>query len=266
MSTLYRYFILFRLFVKIGLMRQMAYRSNFLMMITGKVIRMALLFSFFQAIFMKVSRIGDWDFDRVLLLFATFHLVDYVMSITFQRNLAFRLPRLIQMGDLDARMILPVNLLFIVSLEDVDMIDFFSFIPSLAFLGFVLYRLDFAFSWVQFSLYLLLVFNALAFLFAVVLIIAAISFWTTQSLGMARVFDNLLRICRYPLDIFEGFWRVVFIYILPLVLIAQLPSQSLLKVLNPLTVFEALAISGIFLTVALWFWKTGLRNYMSASS
>jgi ABC-2 type transport system permease protein len=163
-------------------------------------------------------------------------------------------------------MILPINLLFISPFEEIDLMDFFSFLPSLGFLGYVLYRLGFAFSWTQFLTYIVLLVNALVFLFAVVLIIATISFWTTQSYGLARIFDNLLKIGRYPLDIFEGLWKVVFIYFLPLVLIAQMPSQVLLQTLSSGFVLFAFAVTGVFLILALGFWRVGLRNYLSAST
>jgi len=261
-----RYFKLFCFLIKIGLMREMTYRPNFFLMIAGKVIRTGLLFFFFQAIFLKVDRIGQWTFEHVLLLFATFHIVDYIMSITFQRNLAFHLPQRIQTGELDSRIGMPVNLLFIASFEEIDLMDFFSFLPSLGFLGYVLYRLEFAFSWAQVAAYVVLLVNALVFLFAMVLIIATISFWTTQSYGLAMIFDNLLKIGRYPLDIFQGFWKVVFIYFLPLVLIAQLPSQALLRTLSPWFVLFAFSVTGTLLMFALNFWRIGLRNYLSAST
>ena len=266
MRVIIRYAKLLALFIKIGLLRQMAYRFHFFMMVIGKIIRIGLLFLFFQAIFLKVDRIGEWKYNEVLLLFATFHLVDYIMSITFQRNLAFHLPNRIRMGELDARMILPVNLLFMVSLEDIDMMDFFSFLPSLCFLGYVLYQLDCSVTLTQIFSYMLLLVNALIFLFGVVLIIATVSFWSTQSYGLSRIFDNLLRVCRYPLDIFEGFWKAVFIYFLPLVLVAQLPSQALLNILKPEALIFAFVFSGLFLGAALVFWKFGLKNYMSAST
>jgi ABC-2 type transport system permease protein len=173
---------------------------------------------------------------------------------------------MIQTGDLDSRMILPINPLFISSFEQLDIIDFFSFLPSLGFLGYVLYRLQLSFSLAQVFAYVALLLNALIFLFAVVLIIATISFWTTQAFGLARIFDNLLKIGRYPLDIFEGFLKTVFVYFLPLVLIAQIPSQALLKTLSVGYVVFAFGVTGVFLTFALSFWKIGLRNYLSASS
>lgn len=261
-----RYFKLFWFLVKIGLMRQMAYRPHFILMIAGKVIRIGLLFFFFQAIFFKVNRIGQWTFDQVLLLFATFHIVDYMMSITFHRNLAFHLPRNIQTGELDSRIVIPVNLLFLASLEELDLMDFFSFLPSLGFIFYVFYRLRFAFSWVQVGTYIVLLVNALVFLFAMILIIATISFWTTQSYGLAKIFDNLSKIGRYPLDIFEGFWKVIFVYFLPLVLIAQIPSQVLLQALSLKFVLFALSATTIFFIFALNFWKVGLRSYLSAST
>lgn len=263
---MHRYLMLFGLFLKIGLMRQMAYRPHFFMMVLGKIIRIGLLFFFFQAIFFQVDRIGQWTFDQVLLLFATFHVVDFLMSITFQRNLSFSFPRRVQTGELDSRLVLPVNHLFIASFEDIDLMDFFSFIPTLAFLGYVLYRLEYAFTWAQAIAYVALVINALAFLYALSLIIATISFWTTQSYGMARIFDNLLKIGRYPLDIFQGFWKIVFIYFLPLVLIAQIPTQALLQTLSLKFIFFAFCVSGVSLILALGFWRIGLRNYLSASS
>ncbi len=261
-----RYVLLLTIFIKIGVMRQMAYRPQFLFMIAGKVIRMALLFLFFQAVFLKVDRIGSWTYNQILLLFATFHLVDYLMSITFHRNLAFHLPQLIRTGELDSRRLMPVNLLFLLSFETIDLIDFVSFLPSAGFLGYVLYRFDFAFSWGQVISYMLLLINALFFLFSVVLIIATISFWTTQSLGLARIFDNVLKVGRYPLDIFEGFLKIVLVYLFPLVFIAQIPSQALLGLLSPSSVLNVFAVTFLFLVFAILLWRVGQRNYMSASS
>ena len=163
-------------------------------------------------------------------------------------------------------MILPVDLLFMVAFEELDLIDLLSFLPSLGFLGYVIYRLDVALSWPRAVAYVALLAYAVLFLFAVVLIIATISFWTTQSLGLARIFDNLLKIGRYPLDIFQGYWKLVFVYFLPLVLIAQIPSQALLQALSPRFLLFALSISGVFLILALGFWKVGLKNYLSAST
>jgi ABC-2 type transport system permease protein len=261
-----RHLRLFMLLCRIGLMRQMAYRPHFFLMVFGKVVRMALMLLFFQAVFLKIDRLGQWTFDQVLLLFATFHLVDYVMSITFQRNLSFHLPALIQSGNLDSRLTLPVHPLFMASLEHIDMMDFISFIPCLGLLGYAVYRLDVAFTWLHALMYGLLIVNALVFLFAVVLIIATTSFWTTQSAGLARVFDDLTRVGRYPLDIFEGFWKFLFIYVLPLALISQVPSQALLGALAPGFLLYAVACSGLLAVIAIRFWRTGLNTYSSTSS
>jgi ABC-2 type transport system permease protein len=83
---------------------------------------------------------------------------------------------------------------------------------------------------------------------------------------MARIFDNLLKIGRYPLDIFEGFWKIVFIYFLPLILVAQIPAQALLQTLSLKFIFFVFGITFMFLVVAVNFWKVGLKNYLSAST
>jgi ABC-2 type transport system permease protein len=266
MEGIVRYARIVALLVRTGLMQQTAYRPHFVLMFAGKVIRIGLLLLFFQAIFLKVDRLGSWSYDQVLLLFATFHVVDFLMSITFHRNLAYLLPQKIHSGELDARMLLPVNLLFLSSLERIDLMDLASFLPTLGFLGYVLHRLEFSFTGAQALVYLLLLANALAFLFAAVLAIAALSFWTTRSSGLARIFDSLLKVGRYPLDIFEGLWKSVFLYILPLAFIAQLPSEALLGALSPRGVLLATLLTGCLLGLALRLWKAGLKRYCSASS
>lgn len=247
-------------------MRQMAYRPHFFMMVAGKVIRIVLIFFFFQAIFLKIDRLGQWTWEQVLLLFATFHLVDFLMSITYQRNLISFLPRWVQTGELDSRLLLPANHLFLISFENIDLMDLFSFIPSLAFLGYIIFSLSINFSWLQVLIYGVLIFNALIFLYAIHLIIASISFWTTQSYGIGRIMDNLFKIGRYPLDIFEGFWKNFFIYFFPLIIIAQLPTQSLFQLISWEFIIFGFAVSAFFLIISMKFWKRGLRNYLSASS
>lgn len=247
-------------------MRQMAYRPHFLLMVGGKIIRIVLLYFFFQAVFLKVDRLGQWTFEQVLLLFATFHLVDFLMSITFQRNLIGSLPRWVQTGELDSRLLLPVNQLFLISFENVDLMDLFSFVPSLVFLGYIILNLNFNFSWFQIFIYVILIFNALVFLYAIHLIIASISFWTTQSYGIGRIMDNLFKIGRYPLDICEGFWKICFIYFFPLILIAQLPVQSLLNLISWKFIIFGFSVSGAFFLFSIGLWKRGMRNYLSASS
>jgi ABC-type uncharacterized transport system permease subunit len=80
-----RYATLFALLCRVSLMRQMAYRPHFFLMIFGKVIRMVLLLLFFHAVFFKVDALGQWTFDQVLLLFATFH-GGPPQSITFRET------------------------------------------------------------------------------------------------------------------------------------------------------------------------------------
>ncbi len=244
----------------------MAYRPHFLLMVGGKIIRIVLLYLFFQAIFLKVDRLGEWTFEQVLLLFATFHIVDFLISITFQRNLIGFLPRWVQTGELDSRLLVPVTPLFLVSFENIDLMDFFSFIPSLLFLGYLLLQSNLIFNPFQMLLYGLLILNGLIFLYAIHLIIASISFWTVQSYGIGRILDNLFKIGRYPLDIFEGFWKTCFTYFFPLIMIAQLPVEALLNLLSWEWIVYGFFASGTFLVCSILFWKKGLQSYLSASS
>lgn len=144
--------------------------------------------------------------------------------------------------------------------------DLFSFIPSLCFLGYIIFNLNFNFELSQVLIYGILIINSLVFLYAVNLIIASISFWTVQSYGIGRIIDNIFKIGRYPLDIFEGLWKVVFVYFFPLIVIAQIPVQVFLKILSFKFIIFAFFVSVFFMSISLILWKRGIKNYLSASS
>ena len=75
MKGLGRYLRLFLVLFKFALMRQMAYRSHFLLMIFGKIARMALLLFFFQSGDTLCANSREHLFDYrgdLLLLFSLF--------------------------------------------------------------------------------------------------------------------------------------------------------------------------------------------------
>jgi ABC-2 type transport system permease protein len=71
---------------------------------------------------------------------------------------------------------------------------------------------------------------------------------------------------RVPTDVYAGAIRVFFTFVLPIALVATLPSSALLGILAPETALYPLIVAPALLLVSNRFWTYSLRKYSSASS
>lgn len=253
-------------FAKASLMQQMAYRPSFILAVIGKATRMAILLLFFHVIYFNTPLLAGWEYKQILLLVATYLTIESLIIITFHRNLAYYFPDLLRKGNFDFLLTKPVNTLFYTSLRVIDLMDLTSFLVPVGLWIYILASYSYEIGAVNLLLYLVLVINALIFLFAFLLLIASTAFWTINSTGLGRFFENIVRIARYPSDIFQGLARLIFLYIMPISVVTTLPVKSLLNIISWPHIIYAFVFTLVLLICALAFWKYALKHYSSASS
>jgi len=117
-------------------------------------------------------------------------------------------------------------------------------------------------------LYLVALGFGVAVHYSIMLGLAAVSFWIVRAQGLVYGYFNFLNIARYPDTIFPWLFRFVFGWIIPVVIIANIPARLLIKSLGqPGQLMLHLVIAS---TIIFWlsrvFWRFALRHYSSASS
>lgn len=258
------YFRMLKLFAQFSLMRQLAYRLSFAIGVFGKILRIGVLLLFFDFLYLRTSLLAGWRHEEVLVLSAIYLTIELLYSITFQRNLLYWFPQRLRKGSFDFLITKPINTLFHTAFKDIDFFDLFSSIPVVALWVYLFVTVGV--SWKILPLVIFFMGVSLVFLFAVTLIIASLSFWTIQGSGIGRLTDHVMRVSRYPADVFHGGWRILFWYILPVGIIATLPAKIWFSVFDPWYTVYALFITLVLLIISFRFWHFGLRHYQSASS
>lgn len=261
-----KYLKILFLFGKVSLMQQLAYRPSFILAVIGKILRIGIILIFFQAIYFNIKSIAGWSFEQILFLTATFFTIEFIMSVTFHRNLCYYFPHLLRQGTFDFILAKPLNSLFYTSLRVIDFFDLTSFIPVIFLWWYIFSKFSNLLIFYNFFLYLLLLFNSLVFIFAISLLIASVNFWTITSTGIGRFFENLIKTARFPTDIFSGVLRIIFFYLIPISIITTIPTKTLLGILNFKIIIFAFCFSFVLLFISLKTWKYGLKHYSSASS
>jgi ABC-2 type transport system permease protein len=97
--------------------------------------------------------------------------------------------------------------------------------------------------------------------------LACSSFWTVRAQGIIWGYYNLFNIARLPDAAFHGLFRIVFTFVLPMLLVANVPAKLLAEKLTSPWEMGLLGVMsvGAFLGSEI-FWRYSLKHYTSASS
>ena len=81
-------------------------------------------------------------------------------------------------------------------------------------------------------LYLVALGFGVAVHYSIMLSLAAVSFWIVRAQGLVYGYFNFLNIARYPDVIFPQVFRFIFGWIIPVVIVANIPARLLIKSLG----------------------------------
>ena len=77
----------------------------------------------------------------------------------------------------------------------------------------------------------------------------------------------MFNIARMPEVVFHGFFRILFTFALPVLLVANVPAKLLaLRLKSPWQILLVCGMTLVCLAVSEWVWRRCLRHYTSASS
>ena len=103
--------------------------------------------------------------------------------------------------------------------------------------------------------------------YSLMFMLAAISFWTVRAQGIVWGYYNLFNIARMPDEAFRGVFKVVFTFVLPVLLVSNVPVRVLAdKLQSPALWLVLLGMGVICAVISEWFWRVSVRRYTSAST
>lgn len=262
-----RYFEIYRIMLRNSLIREMSFKANFLLWMLVEVLWFCGQIFFFGIIFGQVNRIGDWSKWEVVLLIGTHQMIAQLFQALFFTNLS-NIPELVRTGKLDSLLVLPVDSQFAVSTKQFGLDSLLNALLGGIVVIVSLAQLQITPAVTTILLYVVAVGFGVAIHYAIMLALAAVSFWIIRAQGLVYGYFNFLNIARFPDVIFPRVFRFVFGWIVPVIIIANIPARLLLKPLrDPAWLMFHLAAAGsIALVLSRVFWRFALRRYSSASS
>jgi ABC-2 type transport system permease protein len=269
----------FGTFARNSLVRDMSFRSNFVIDMVSSLTWMLMNLGFYLLIFSYTSFIGahqDWDKYQFFVFLSTTLFINSLVQAFFMPN-AEEFSELIRTGQLDFALLKPIDTQFLISLGKIEFSSLGNFGFAGVLMSYSLRQLHVAgglnLAWQQAVLYPIYLLCGVGILYSLMIGLAATSIWLGRNQSLYDFWFYITNFSRYPMEIYSGRWgtplQKFFTFIIPVLIVVNIPARLLAWPLEsqnwPLVVFALAATLGSLLA-SRWIFNRALYSYRSASS
>jgi len=268
-----RYLRVFGTFARNSLVRDMTFRTNFILNAATSIIWMLMNLAFYVLVFRYTSSLGDgWGKYEFFVFLATGMFINSTVQAFFMPN-ANEFGEQIRTGHLDFALTKPIDTQFLVSFSKIEWSGLSNFGVAAVLLGYSLMRTQHQPSLAECLLYPFYVVCGVAILYSLMMPLAAASVWLGRNESLYDYWFYVINFSRYPMDIYHGTFgtplRLFFTYLIPVLIVVNVPARLLAKPLDPDNwplALVALVATLASLVISRWIFQRALGSYRSASS
>jgi ABC-2 type transport system permease protein len=222
---------------------------------------------FFNVIYGNIKTIATWTYPEVLFLVGL-NIVssEIVYGLSFIPNLKF-LPQQIKDGEIDGKLLKPINPLFHLSLLKIYLPSLISSLSGVYVMVYAVFHYALHITPLNLLIGILIFCCGHIIAYAILVSATALTFKyinadTLPNMGGQTILSFKIN----PHQIYEGGVRVLFTFVIPVVFMSSIPAQTMVKGGGVLYLLLSITLAALFLAVAIKFWNIMIRYYASASS
>ena len=274
----------FLTFARNSLVRDMTFRTNFVLQCISSIGFTAMNVGFYLLLFQYTNSIGadsGWDQDKFFIFIATTWFINSLVQAFFMPN-AQEFSELIRTGGLDFALLKPIDTQFLISFRRVDWSALSNFFAGLIIVAISLYRLAtrevdaMIPSLLSVVLYFVFIACGITIMYSLMICLSATSIWLGRNQTLYNFWFYITNFSRYPMEIYKNGWGLplygFFTFIVPVLVVVNVPARLLARPISPRTNGEiAILVWTVVATfasvlISRWVFKKALLSYRSASS
>jgi ABC-2 type transport system permease protein len=272
------YLRVFITFARNSLVRDMTFRANFMIDMITSMAWVLMNLAFYTLIFNYAPSIGSgtgWEKYPFFIFLATSLLINSIVQVFFMTNIE-EMSELIRTGSMDFALLKPMDPQFLVSLTRMEWSSLGNFFVGLALIGYSLIKMGHMPGVLEIVLYPLYIACGVAIYYSLMIALAATTVWLGRNVTLLDFWFYLTTFSRYPMEIYKGTWgtplRMAFTFIIPVLVVVNVPARELVKPLLPETAADwllppfTLFATVVSLAASRIIFNLALRSYRSASS
>ncbi len=242
------------------------YRTSLIFnMISGSLTTVASFFAIYL-LFQNFDTIGGYSFNEVLITYAMIHFTFSISECVFRGFDTF--DKLVRNGELDRLLIRPRSIFLQVLGYKIELNKIGRILFSGIVLIYALANAGIVWTAMKVLVVFLMIIGAIILFAGMFLLFSSVSIFTVNGIEVVNIITNGGRdLAEYPIDVYTGFFRKVFTYLIPLGVVNYIPLQYLLGFSNA-NIFYALSplLSIVFFVICFFIFKWSLTKYKSTGS
>lgn len=263
-KTLRKYLSLWLSFFKTSFIADLEFRANFIIRLVTDIFWYIAQVMTFEALYLYTDRIGSWTLEQTRVFLGVVFVVDGLYMIFFHDNLD-RMTERARKGELDLLLAKPVNSQFMLSTQRVGTVLIGNFLIGSSYLVWALANYS-AFNALKLLWLFLLIPSGLICFYTVRFMISATTLIFTRADNLQYIWYQIYRLGLRPDSIYAPWLKFLILTLLPVGMIASVPSRALLDETNVALYLYAVGLAGFLLYCSHRFWNYCLTHYTSASS
>jgi ABC-2 type transport system permease protein len=256
---------LVRVFFRVNIAGELAYRMNFLFSFFESVMGLAFTLVGLAVIFSYTDSLNGWRPNEILALVGVYSLLGGVIRVAILPGMQ-QLTESVRDGTFDFTLTKPEDAQLIVSISRIGVWKIIDVFLGLAILIIALVRLGGSIGGLQAVEFLAMLLTGSVIVYSFFLILATLAFWLVRVENILTIFLSVYHAGRWPLSLYPGWLRYGLIFIIPVAFATTIPVEALTSRLNWVTLLAAFAAAVVLFVASRAFWKFGLRHYSGASA
>ncbi|EMI56550.1 ABC transporter permease [Rhodopirellula sallentina] len=283
-SELNRYRRVFFTFAQNSLVRDMTFRTNFVIECLSSLGWTLMNVGFYLIIFEHTKSIGadsGWDREKFFLFLATTWFINSLVQAFFMPN-AEEFSELIRTGGLDFALLKPIDTQFLISFRRVSWSSLANFAAGIVIAAVSLWKLanrevdPYVPTAMSCLLYVFFCGCGVAIMYSLMICLSATSIWLGRNQTLYNFWFYITNFSRYPMEIYNRGWGQalygLFTFVIPVLVVVNVPARLIARPVEPRSDSEWWLVGWTIVATLLsvlasrWVFRTALGSYRSASS
>lgn len=248
-----------------SLVRMMMFRGDFLVWSFVELFWMSVNLLLISVIYRHTDSVAGWTKYEMMLLVGTSLLIQRFLMGFFWSSI-FEMGRNVRSGNFDFFLAQPGNVMFMATTRKLDPDSLMNSMIAAGVVIYSVHKLGLHPDFSDVALYAFMLLCGLAIHYSILVMSVSLVFWLTSAQGMEGIYFTLTEFSRLPREAFKGITSVLFVWIMPVVMISNVPAQSVLHGLDWKWAAWLFALAVAWFTATVIVFNRGLRRYSSASS
>jgi ABC-2 type transport system permease protein len=256
---------LFWVFVKVAVLNELQYRTNFYIQVVRSAIRLATGLGGLALVYSHTDTLAGWTGADLLALLGVYYLVDGVIQLVIAPSMS-RLMEDVRQGTLDFALTKPEDAQVLISVRQVQIWKLVDVALGVAVLLIGVGQVGREVGALHALAFGAALLAGGAIVYSFYLLLATLTFWLVRVENIMVIFQSLYQAGKWPVTIYPRWMRAMLTFVVPVAFATTVPAEAISGRFTWPSIFGAVALAAILLAASRLFWNHGVRRYSGASA